>query len=124
MAASGRRRKRDAFREPGASTWVCCKPSSLLLVHLCSTQASVSVQKRCFSLLTDSRIFSFPSFFFCLSSKGHCAQDALFLSAHPWCEGRKLTAFGRAADSHRQGQLAFAGHPFLFLFSEAFIFSR
>lgn len=47
-------------------------------------------------------------------------QDALFLAVRPWCEGRKLAAFGRAADSHRQSQLAFTGHPSLFLFSEAF----
>lgn len=50
-------------------------------------------------------------------------QDALFLAACPWCEEGKLAAFGRAAYSRRQSQLAFAGCPFHFLFSEAiFIF--
>lgn len=44
--------------------------------------------ERSFSLLGGSRNFFQVSFFL---SKGHCAQDALFLAARPLCEGRKLT---------------------------------
>lgn len=93
----------------------------VLLIHLCSAQTSVSVQKGWFPLLGGSRIFFQVCFFL---SKGHCVQDALFLAARQWCEGRKLAAFGCAADSRRQSQLAFARHPFLLLFSEAFFFFR
>lgn len=91
----------------------------VLLIHLCSAQTSVSVQKGWFPLLGGSWIFFQVCFFF---SKGHCAQDALFVAACQWCEGRRLAAFGCAADSLHQSQLAFAGHPFLLLFSEAFFF--
>lgn len=98
----GRREEKKCLqggREPGPG---CAANRSRCASHspLLDTVACVCAEG-CFSLLGDSRIF-FQFFFFL--SKGHCAQDALFLAACPWCKGRMLAAFGRAADSHCQSQ--------------------
>ena len=69
-----------------------------------------------------AQVFFQASLFFFFRSKGHCTKDAQFLAARPWCEGRELAAFGRAAESHCQNPSAFVGHPFLSLFVEAFFF--
>lgn len=96
-------RKRNAFGGPGASLWVCFSFTSAphRLACLCRRDGFPCLEVAGF-------FFRFVFFL----SKGHCAQDALFLAACQWCEGRRLAAFGCAADSHHRSQLAFAGQSF------------
>lgn len=83
-------RKRNAFRGLGASAWAAAsraRQPSELLIHLCSAQPGLALQKGAFPCSEIAGFFFQVSF---LLSKGHYAQDALFLAARPLCEGRKL----------------------------------
>lgn len=87
----GRREEKKCLQGAGSQAWACCKPASPAFraappSPLLRTAWPGSAE-RSFSLLGGSRNFFQVSFFL---SKGHYAQDALFLAARPLCEGRKL----------------------------------
>lgn len=86
----GRREEKKCLQGAGSQRVGRCKPCSPAFRASHSPllrTAWPGSAERSFSLLGDSRNFFQVSF---LLSKGHYAQDALFLAARPLCEGRKL----------------------------------
>lgn len=102
---------------------------AVLLSHLRSAQPRLSVQKGGFSLLGGSRIllvfiylFSFQVSFFFSFYRALCAGCSCCWRLALGARGESSLLSVRAADSRRQSPLAFAGHPFLSLFSGDLVF--